>query len=105
MEKMEEIHNSNKLGIDAKLDSIHKDLKRLMERSNQEYLDLMLVNLKNEFLNSINSYISDDVETGLERGMVEGCKMRETCKSRFTNYLLNNEELILCDNVPSNIID
>jgi len=31
MEKMEEIHNSNKLGIDAKLDSIHKDLKRLME--------------------------------------------------------------------------
>jgi len=31
--------------------------------------------------------------------------MRETCKSRFTNYLLNNEELILCDNVQSNIID
>lgn len=105
MEKMEEIYSDNKLGIDAKLDSIHKDLKRLMERSNQEYLDLMLANLKKEFLNSINSYISDDVETGLEKGMVENCKMRETCKSKFTDYLLNNEELILGDNVPSNIIN
>ena len=105
MEKMEEIYNNNKLGIDAKLDSIHKDLKRLMERFNQEYLDLMLVNLKKEFLNSINSYISDDVETGLEMGMVEDCKMKDTCKSRFTNYLLNNEELILGNNIPSHIID
>jgi DNA-binding transcriptional ArsR family regulator len=105
MEKMDEIYNDKQLGIDAKLDSIHKDLKRLMERSNQEYLDLMLTNLKKEFLNSINSYVSDDVETGLERGMVKDCEMKETCKSKFTNYLLDNEELILGDNVPSNIID
>ena len=105
MEKMDEIYNDNKLGIDAKLDSIHKDLKRLMERSNQEYLDLMLTNLKKEFLNSINSYVSGDVETGLERGMVDDCDMRDTCKSRFTNYLLDNEELILGDNVTSNILD
>ena len=44
----------------------------------------MLTTLKKEFLNSINSYISDDVKTGLENGMVEDCKMRESCKSRFT---------------------
>lgn len=105
MEKIDEIYNDKQLGINAKLDSIHKDLKRLMERSNQEYLDLMLTNLKKEFINSINSYVSDDVDKGLERGMVEDCEMRETCKSRFTNYLLDNEELILGDNVPSNIID
>jgi len=34
----------------------------------------MLVNLKNEFLNSINSYISDDVETGLERVWLKDVK-------------------------------
>ena len=65
----------------------------------------MLVTLKKEFLNSINTYIADDVETGLERGMVYDCKMRKTCKSRFTNYLMNNEDLILENNVSSNIID
>ena len=31
MEKIEEIYNDNKLGINTKLDSIHKDIKRLME--------------------------------------------------------------------------
>ena len=35
MEKMDKIYNDSNLGIDAKLDSIHNDLKRLMERSNQ----------------------------------------------------------------------
>jgi hypothetical protein len=40
MEKMKEIYNDNKLSIDNKLDSIHKDLKFLIKRSNQEYLDL-----------------------------------------------------------------
>ena len=87
MEKAEEIY-SEKIGdIDAKLDSIHQDLKRLMEKSNKEYLDLMLTNLKKDFFNSITSYISDDRKNNLERSMVDPCEMRETCKSRFNNFL------------------
>jgi DNA-binding transcriptional ArsR family regulator len=107
MENVEEIYNdnSNKNAIDSKLDSIHKDLKRLMERSNKEYLDLMLANLKREFYNSINSYISDDIETRLERSMVNPCDMRKTCKSKFTDYLLDNKDLILKDNVSKDVID
>ena len=54
-----------------------------MERSNQEYLDLMLANLKKDLLHSLTSYVADDIEGGLERGMVDPCEMRETCKSRF----------------------
>ena len=105
MEKAEEIY-SEKIGdIDAKLDSIHQDIKRLMERSNKEYLDIMLANLKKDFLNSITSYVSDDRKNNLEKGMVDPCEMRETCKSRFNNFLANNEELILQDNVSEDIID
>ncbi len=104
MEKAEEIY-SEKIGdIDAKLDSIHQDLKRLMEKSNKEYLDIMLTNLKKDFFNSITSYISDDRKNNLERSMVDPCEMRETCKSRFNNFLANNEELILQDNVSEDII-
>ncbi len=54
MEKVEEIYSKKIVDIDTKLESIHQDIKRLMERSNQEYLDLMLANLKKDFLNSIN---------------------------------------------------
>ena len=68
MEKVEEIYKEKMVDIDTKLDSIHQDIKRLMERSNKEYLDLMLANLKKDFLNSITSYVSNDRENRLEKG-------------------------------------
>ncbi len=105
MEKVEEIYSKKIVDIDTRLESIHQDIKRLMERSNKEYLDLMLSNLKKDFLNSIISYVSDDRENCLERGMVDPCEMRETCKSRFTNFLTNNDELIMQDNVSKEVID
>ncbi len=37
--------------------------------------------------------------------MVDHCEMRETCKSRFTNFLTNNEELIHADNVSKEVIE
>ena len=105
MEKVEEIYSAKMVDIDAKLESIHQDIKRLMERSNKEYLDLMLANLKKDFLNSITSYVSEDRENCLEKGMVKPCEMRETCKSKFTNFLANNENLIMQDNVPEDVIE
>ena len=105
MEKVEEIYSKKIVDIDTKLESMHQDIKRLMERSNKEYLDLMLANLKKDFLNSIISYVSDDRENCLERGMVDPCEMRDTCKSRFTNFLTNNDELIMQDNVSKEVID
>jgi len=105
MEKVEEISSEKMVDIDAKLDLIHQDLKRLMERSNKEYLDLMLTNLKKDILNSITSYVADDRKNSLERGMVDPCEMRETCKSRFNEFLTNNEDLILQDNVSNDIIN
>jgi predicted transcriptional regulator len=105
MEKVEEIYSEKIVDIDAKLESIHQDIKRLMEKSNKEYLDLMLANVKKDFLNSITSYVSNDRENCLERGMVDPCEMRETCKSRFTNFLSHNENLIMQNNVPEDIIN
>ena len=56
MKKVEETYSEKMVDIDAKLDSIHQDLKRLMERSNKEYLDLMLTNLKKDLINMIEFY-------------------------------------------------
>ena len=86
MEKVEEIYSEKIVDIDTKLESIHQDIKRLMERSNKEYLELMLANLKKDFLNSITSYVSDDRENCLERWMVDPCEMRETCKSQIYKF-------------------
>lgn len=105
MENVNKMNNPEIYDNSAKLDAIHHDIKRLMERSNQEYLELMLANLKKDFINSLTSYVVDDVERGLERGMVDPCEMRETCKSKFTEFLKDNADLIKSDSVSKEVID
>ena len=105
MENVNEINNPEIYDNKAKLEAIHQDIKRLMERSNQEYLDFMFANFKKDLINAITSYVKDDIENGLERSMVDPCQMRETCKSRFKEFLGSNAELIKCDNVSKGVID
>ncbi len=105
MEKVDKLYSDKKMDINTKLDVIHQDIKRLMERSNQEYFDLMAANLKKDYLNSITSYVTADVKRNLEKGMVDPCQMRETCKTRFSNFLMKNSDLIRQDNVSREVID
>ena len=104
MENLKKMDNSKIYDTNAKLEAIHQDIKRLIGKSNQEYLDLMLANLKKDILNSISAYVTDDIEKGLERSMVDPCKMRETCKARFTEFLENNATLIKQEDVSKETI-
>lgn len=94
MKNVNELGNSGISDTDAKLEAIHQDIKRLMEKSNQEYLDMMLSNLKKDIINSFVAYVSQDITNGLEKNMVDPCHMRETCKERFTGFLESNLDLI-----------
>ena len=105
MEKLEELKNLEMYEIKTKLETIHKDIKRLMEKSNQEYLDKLLSNFKKDFLNSITAYLIEDIDKGLERNMVDPCHMKNTCKARFMEFLTDNAELIRRDSVPKKIIN
>jgi len=96
--------NSKIYDTPAKLEAIHQDIKRLMERSNQEYLDLMMANLRKDFIDSLTAYLSDDIQRGLERGMVDPCPMRDTCKSLFTDFLEDNSKNIRNEKVSDEII-
>lgn len=105
MENLNKMDNPEFYDARMKLEAIHQDIKRLMEKSNQEYLDLMLSNLKKDILNSVSVYISDDIENDLEQNMVNPCKMRETCKEKFNGFLQNNSKLIKQEHVSKEIIE
>lgn len=105
MEKVKEMHNSEIIDVGDKLEAIHHDIKRLMEKSDQEYLDLMYANLKKDFLNIIISYVTEDIENQLEKGMVDPCQMRETCKLRFEEFLNKNTDLFRCETISNDTID
>ncbi len=91
--------------IQKKLNKIHRDVKLIKERSNQQYLELVISNLKKDFIYAINSYLSEDNESNLEKSMVEKCGMRTTCKANFTEFLNKNRSLINQDQLPGEKIN
>lgn len=78
---------------------IQKDLKNMVEKSNEEYLNIIYSSLKNEFIKSMNGYMIDRLDPKLEDEMVSECDMKNQCRKVFKNYLekhtldLNPEEL------------
>jgi len=80
--------------IKSKLDVIHHEVKKIRERSNQEHLDLILSNTKKDFSTSIAVYVTDDIESDLERGMVAECHLKKTCKQTFKDFLEKNVDII-----------
>ena len=99
-----ESYNKEMLEIKAKLATMHKDIKNLMENTNQQYIDLVLANSKKDVLNAVMGYVTHDIKNGLEKGMVNKCDMKDKCKQKFTELLHTNTNLIAYDNVPEDAI-
>ncbi len=92
------------LEIKEKLYEIHNDMKRFIERSNQQHLDDVLSGSRTNFANAIIGHVIDDIEGSLESNMVKKCEMRETCKSSFTGFLQKNASMIKQDTVHEDVI-
>lgn len=80
--------------IKSKLDIMHEDMKRFMERSNQQHLASIVNGCRSDFLDVIRGYATDDIEGSLEGKMVGDCHMKKTCKALFIDLLNNNLDQI-----------
>ncbi len=76
--------------IKSKLDDMHEDMKRFMEKSNQQHLASILDGCRSDFSDIILGYATGEIEGGLERKMVKDCHMKETCKALFSDLLMSN---------------
>lgn len=90
--------------IKAKLGVIQKDIKNLMENTNQQYIDLILSNSKKEFITALTGYLNHDIESTIENGMIIECEMKNECKIIFKTFLQKNASLINQDNIPEEAI-
>jgi len=80
--------------IKSKLDIMHEDMLRFMERSNQQHLISIVNGCRSDFLDLILGYATGEMENGLEGKMVKDCHMKETCKAIFSDLLKNNLDQI-----------
>ena len=91
--------------IKSQLSDINENLKRFIERSNQQYLESILDGCRSSFSSIIIEYASKEVEQGLEKTIVSNCHMKGACKSIFSDLLKRNIEQIKEGNVPEGSIN
>jgi predicted transcriptional regulator len=91
--------------IKSQLSDINENLKRFIERSNQQYLESLVDGCRSNFSNIIIEYATGEITQGLEKNMVKNCHMRDACKSIFSDLLKRNIEQIKEGNVPEGSIN
>jgi DNA-binding transcriptional ArsR family regulator len=87
---MNAVLQSDVNAIKSKLDLMHEDMKKFMERSNQQHLGSILKDCRNDYSDVILRYATGEIEDGLEGKMVRDCNMKEACKALFSDLLKNN---------------
>lgn len=92
------------IDLNAKLELMHQDIKRIREKSNQEHLEQVLFNIRKDFTNSTAAYLSDDIESELESRVLKECHLRDTCKPLFKKFLKKNIELIRDESISEEAI-
>ena len=91
--------------IKKQLAEVQNDLKRYVEQTNQQYLDLLLASSRKEIINALQAHVIEDINEGLDSHMVKSCDMRETCRKKFDEVLTRNAGLIRLDEVGEEKIE
>lgn len=85
--------------IKKKLSEVQNDLKRFIEQSNKQQLELILTSSRKDLANAIFNYVTEDVENSLDDHMVKRCDMRDICQAKLSNILKNNAVMLKQDSI------
>ncbi len=91
--------------IKSKLDIMHEDMKRFMERSNQQHLNSIVNGCRSDFLDVIRGYATDEIESSLEGKISKDCHMKKACKALFSDLLNNSLDQIKGGEVSADSIN
>ncbi|HUL61608.1 MAG TPA: winged helix-turn-helix domain-containing protein [Methanocella sp.] len=83
--------------IKKQLAEVQDDLKRYVERTNQQYVELLLATSRKDIIGALQAHIVEDIDEGLDAHMVKNCDMRETCRKKFDEVLTGNAGLLRLD--------
>jgi len=76
--------------IKKKLSEVQNDLKRFIEQSNRQQLELILASSRKDMANAVIGYVVEDAKNSLDDNMVKRCDMRDRCHAKFMEFLENN---------------
>ena len=90
--------------LKTEISGLRTDLKRFIERANQQHIDTVLTDLKKNYAGLFTEHQVDTAKTDLSAHMVHDCKMREKCYQLFMDFLQNTSHHIRDGKVSDEII-
>lgn|SRR5271157_606806 len=90
--------------IKKKLSEVQNELKRFIEQSNKQQLELILASSRKDMANAMIGYVVQDAENSLDEHMVKRCDMRDTCRARFMEFLDHSAGSLRQDSVGDETI-
>ncbi len=90
--------------IKKKLSEVQNELKRFIEQSNKQQLELILASSRKDMANAMIGYVIEDAENSLDDHMVKRCDMRDVCRTKFMEFLDNSAGSLRQDNVSDEMI-
>jgi DNA-binding transcriptional ArsR family regulator len=87
--------------IKTKLSEIQNDLKRFIEQSNKQQLELILTSSRKDMVNAVIGYVIEDAKNSLDQNMVKRCDMRDTCRAKFVELIGENAGSLRHDSVSN----
>jgi predicted transcriptional regulator len=90
--------------LKTEITGLRTELKRFIERANQQHVDGVLGDLKKNYADLFTNHQVDTAKTDLSARMVNDCKMRNKCFELFMDFLQNTSRHIKEGQVSDEII-
>jgi DNA-binding HxlR family transcriptional regulator len=71
----------------------YDEIKKISQMTNDEYGYLINLNLKNNFIKSINAYLLEKIILQLKDELVNNCDLKNNCEKKFKEFLKKNTEI------------
>jgi len=90
--------------LKTEITELRTDLKRFIERANQQHVESVLGDLKKNYAGLFTDHQVETAKADLSAHMIGDCKMREKCYGVFMDFLQNTSQHIKDGNVSEEII-
>ena len=90
--------------LKTEITGLRTELKRFIERANQQHVDTVLTDLKKNYSALFTNHQVENAKTDLSAHMVADCKMRDKCYEVFMDFLQNTSRHIKDGQVSDEII-
>jgi len=91
--------------LKAEITGLRGELKRFIERANQQHVDAVLGDLKTNYAGLFSNHQVETAKTDLSAHMAGDCAMREKCYLVFMDFLQTTARHIRDDRVSADLIE